>query len=97
MLHYLAVQVRQGRAPLYARASLPAATRLAGWLITASQAASTPVIRLPAGQQGIAEELGLSRVTVNCALQHLARTSAIRTRPGIVIILEPATLTSISR
>jgi CRP/FNR family transcriptional regulator, cyclic AMP receptor protein len=97
VLHYLAVQVSQVRATLSARAGLPAAAQIAGWLMTASRAASTRVIRLPAGQQGIAEELGLSRVTVNRALQQLARTGAIRTRPGMVIILEPTTLGSITR
>jgi CRP-like cAMP-binding protein len=45
-----------------------------------------------AGQQGIAEELGLSRVTVNRALQRLAGTGVIRTRPRAIIILYPTGL-----
>jgi CRP-like cAMP-binding protein len=52
--------------------------------------------RLPAWQQGIAEELGLSRVTVNRAPQHLARTGSIGTRARLVLILEPAALVSMS-
>jgi CRP/FNR family transcriptional regulator, cyclic AMP receptor protein len=96
VLHYMAVQVNQVRTTLSGRAGFSAATQVAAWLITASRAAGTAVIRLPAGQQGIAEELGLSRVTVNRALQHLVRTGAIRIRPRIVIILEPAALASIT-
>ena len=38
---------------------------VARWLIAASNSATTPLVLLPAGQQGIAEELALSRVTVN--------------------------------
>jgi CRP/FNR family transcriptional regulator, cyclic AMP receptor protein len=81
VLRYLALQVGQARAALTARATGPARTRLAHWLLTATGPGATPTIGLPAGQQGLAEELGLSRVTVNRALQQLARAGAIRLCP----------------
>jgi len=88
VLRFLATQVSQAQGALPVRA----AARVAEWLTRASRSASTTIVRLPAGQQGIAEELGLSRVTVNRALQHLARTGVIRTRPRAIVILDPARL-----
>jgi CRP/FNR family transcriptional regulator, cyclic AMP receptor protein len=95
VLRYLAVEVSQVRAALSTRTLGPAAVRVAGWLLAASESAKTPLIRLPAGQQGMAEELGLSRVTVNRALQHLLRIGAVRTRPRAIVVLDPAMLASI--
>jgi hypothetical protein len=43
--------------------------------MAASNSATTPLVVLRAGQQGIAEELALSRVTVNRALQQLVPLS----------------------
>ena len=94
VLRYLAIQVGQSRAALAARG--PAGTRIARWLLAASSSGGQPFIRLPAGQQGIAEELGLSRVTVNRELRHLARAGAILTRPGAVILLDASKLTAIT-
>jgi len=92
VLRYLALQVSQTRTALAAGAARPAVTRLAHWLLAASQSGARPVICLPAGQQGIAEELGLSRVTVNRALQQLTREGAIRPRPQAIILLDLARL-----
>ena len=94
VLRYLAVQVGQTRAALAASATGPALTRLARWLLTASGLDARPTIALPAGQQGLAEELGLSRVTVNRALQRLARAGAISLRPRAIIILDRTGLAS---
>jgi CRP/FNR family transcriptional regulator len=96
VLRYLAHQVGQGRAALAARATGSALTRLAHWLLTASGPGARPTVRLPAGQQGLAEELGLSRVTVNRALQQLARAGAVGLRPGAIIVLDPAELASVT-
>jgi CRP/FNR family transcriptional regulator, cyclic AMP receptor protein len=96
VLRYLALQVGQARAAPAARATDPARTRLAHWPLTATGPGATPAIGLPAGQQGLAEELGLSRVTVNRALQQLARAGAIRLRPWAIIVLDPAGLASIT-
>lgn len=93
VLRYLATQVSQARAVL-ADQGAGAAARVARWLLAARRPGSRPLIRLPAGQQGIAEELGLSRVTVNRALQQLVRSGAIQTRPHGVIIIDPARLTA---
>jgi CRP/FNR family transcriptional regulator, cyclic AMP receptor protein len=94
VLRFLARQVGQTRATLTARDTTPALPRLASWLRTASQSGAAPVIRLPAGQQGLAEELGLSRVTVSRALQHLARAGAISLRPRAITVLDPGRLAS---
>jgi CRP/FNR family transcriptional regulator len=94
VLRYLARQIGQHRDALAARAAGTAVRRIAHWLLTASASGATPTIRLPAGQQGLAEELGLSRVTVNRALQQLARSGTVSIRPRAIIVLDPAKLAS---
>jgi CRP/FNR family transcriptional regulator len=96
VLRYLALQVSHTRTALAARAAGPAVIRLAHWLLEASQSGARPVVRLPAGQQGIAEELGLSRVTVNRALQQLSRQGTIRLRPQAITVLDPARLAAMT-
>jgi CRP/FNR family cyclic AMP-dependent transcriptional regulator len=88
VLYYLAAQVHDTRQALAGAAAGPAAARVARWLLVASRSGASPHIRLPAGQQGIAEELGISRVTVNRALQELVRLGAIRTEPRAVTLLD---------
>jgi CRP/FNR family transcriptional regulator, cyclic AMP receptor protein len=92
VLRYLARQVGQNRDALAARADGTAARRIAHWLLAVS--ASGPAVHLPAGQQGLAEELGLSRVTVNRALQQLARTGSVSIRPRTIIVHDSAKLAS---
>jgi CRP/FNR family transcriptional regulator len=92
VLRYLARQVGQSRDALAARAAGTAARRITHWLLHVSASGATPAVHLPAGQQGLAEELGLSRVTVNRALRQLARTGTISVRPRAIIILDPAKL-----
>jgi CRP/FNR family cyclic AMP-dependent transcriptional regulator len=92
VMRYLARQVGQSRDALATRATGTAASRLAHWLLTATASGATPTVSLPAGQQGLAEELGISRVTVNRALQHLARTGIISIRPRAIVLLNPAKL-----
>jgi len=92
VLRYLARQVGQSRDALAASAAGPAVSRLARWLLTASASGATPTVCLPAGQQGLAEELGLSRVTVNRALQQLARAGIVSVRPRAIAVLDPAKL-----
>jgi CRP/FNR family transcriptional regulator len=94
VLRYLARQVGQGRDALAARAADAAGRRLARWLLAASAPDATLAVRLPAGQQGLAEELGLSRVTVNRALRQLARAGTISIRPRAIVVLNPAELAS---
>lgn len=96
VLRYRALQVSDTRTAMATRATSSAITRLARWLLTASASGARPVIRLPAGQQGLAEELGLSRVTVNRALQQLTRAGTIRLRPQAIILLTPASLAAMT-
>ena len=91
VLRHLARQVGQGRAAA-GRGGRPAITRLTGWLLAASGAARGGAIELPAGPQGLAEELGLSRVTVNRALRQLALAGLVAVRPRAITILDPAGL-----
>jgi CRP/FNR family transcriptional regulator, cyclic AMP receptor protein len=93
VLRYLARQVGQGRDALAARAAGATVTQLARWLLAAAPGAGLTV-RLPAGQQGLAEELGLSRVTVNRALRQLARAGTVSIRPRAIVVLHPARLAS---
>src|SRR5215469_3824805 len=88
VLRYLARQVGQGRDALAARAVGAPGGRLARWLLAASAPDATMTVRLPAGQQGLAEELGLSRVTVNRALRQLARAGIISIRPRVIVVLD---------
>jgi CRP/FNR family transcriptional regulator, cyclic AMP receptor protein len=96
VLRYLARQVGDTRTALVAQATGSAVSRLAHWLFTASQAGVRPIVRLLAGQQGIAEELGLSRVTVNRALQRLARAGTIRPRSRAIVVLDPVGLAAVA-
>jgi CRP/FNR family transcriptional regulator, cyclic AMP receptor protein len=94
VLRYLARQVGQSRDALAARAAGPAVSWLAHWLLAASASGAMPTVHLPAGQQGLAEELGLSRVTVNRALQQLAHAGTVSIRPRTIVVLDPAKLAS---
>jgi CRP/FNR family transcriptional regulator, cyclic AMP receptor protein len=96
VLRYLAFQAGQARVALAAHATGSARTRVARWLLTAAGPGATATVALPAGQQGLAEELGLSRVTVNRALQQLTRAGAISLRPRVITVLDPAGLASIT-
>jgi CRP/FNR family transcriptional regulator, cyclic AMP receptor protein len=93
VLRYLARQVSQSRDALAARVPGTSVGRLARWL-AASASGARLTVRLPAGQQGLAEELGLSRVTVNRALQQLARVGTVSIRPRAIVVLDPAKLAS---
>lgn len=64
-------------------------TRVATWLVRAA----APRVRLPGAQQGLAESLGLTRVSVNRALRTLTEEGLIRVEPGAVVILAPELLT----
>ena len=68
-----------------------AVTRTAAWLTRAAGGARTRV-PLPGAQQGLAETLGVSRVTVNRALQALAGEGLIKIEPAAVVILAPEQL-----
>jgi CRP/FNR family transcriptional regulator len=64
---------------------------VAAWLSRAARRPGERVI-LPAAQAGLAETLGVSRVSVNRALRALARAGLVRVEPGAVVVLAPEPL-----
>jgi CRP/FNR family cyclic AMP-dependent transcriptional regulator len=85
----LAGQLRASQDDLVLTSYADATTRVAAWLVRAA----TPRVPLPGAQQGLAEALGLTRVSVNRALRTLASEGLVRVAPGVVAILAPELLT----
>ncbi|MCO1659473.1 Crp/Fnr family transcriptional regulator [Pseudonocardia humida] len=86
VLRWLAAEAdRQRRSRV--RATGGPVARVADRLIEAGAVAGAAV-RLTGGQQGLGEELGLSRVTVNRALRVLVAAGAVRVAPGLVHVLD---------
>lgn len=93
VLRVLAGQARAGQARFADAAGLPAGARLAGWLLAAAaRAPEGGRIALPGSQQALADELGVSRVTVNRALARLRRDGIVACRRGEVAVLAPELL-----
>jgi CRP/FNR family transcriptional regulator, cyclic AMP receptor protein len=85
----LAGQLRSQQEDLVLTSFADATTRVAAWLVRAA----TPRVRLPGAQQGLAETLGLTRVSVNRALRTLTSEGLVRVEPGTVVVLAPELLT----
>jgi CRP/FNR family cyclic AMP-dependent transcriptional regulator len=85
----LAGQLRAQQDDLVLTSFADAPTRVAAWLVRAA----APRVRLPGAQQGLAETLGLTRVSVNRALRDLASEGLVRVEPGAVVVLAPELLT----
>jgi CRP/FNR family transcriptional regulator, cyclic AMP receptor protein len=85
----LAGQLRAQQDDLVLTSFADAPTRVAAWLVRAA----APRVLLPGAQQGLAETLGLTRVSVNRALRELASEGLVRVEPGAVIVLAPELLT----
>jgi CRP/FNR family transcriptional regulator, cyclic AMP receptor protein len=85
----LAGQLRAQQDDLLLTSFADAPTRVAAWLVRAA----TPHVRLPGAQQGLAETLGLTRVSVNRALRTLADEGLVAVEPGTVTVLAPELLT----
>jgi CRP/FNR family cyclic AMP-dependent transcriptional regulator len=85
----LAGQLRASQDDLVLTSYADATTRVAAWLVRAA----TPRVPLPGAQQGLAEALGLTRVSVNRALRTLASEGLVRVAPVVVAILAPELLT----
>lgn len=84
VLAHLAHTVLAGRRRLAQAVTLPAVARVAAWL--GAQDPTDPVA-WRGTQEHLGRVLGLSRVTVNRALGHLARRGAVHTMPrGVVVI-----------
>jgi CRP/FNR family transcriptional regulator, cyclic AMP receptor protein len=84
----LAGQLRAQQEDLVLTSFADAPTRVAAWLVRAA----TPRVRLPGAQQGLAEALGLTRVSVNRALGTLADEGLVAVEPGAVVVLAPELL-----
>jgi CRP/FNR family transcriptional regulator len=91
LLATLARMVRERDRHRVDAALLSAPARVAGWLARRAEASGDRV-PLPAGQAGLGAELGLSRITVNRALQSLRARGLITIRPGVVRVLDRAGL-----
>jgi CRP/FNR family transcriptional regulator len=85
----LAGQLRARQEDLVLTSFADAPTRVAAWLVRAA----APRVLLPGAQQGLAEALGLTRVSVNRALGTLAREGLVAVEPGAVVVLAPELLT----
>jgi len=88
VLTHLAGQLRDTQETLTLTSYADATTRVATWL---TRSASARVL-LPGAQQGLAETLGLTRVSVNRALRTLTEEGLVRVEPGAVSILAPELL-----
>ncbi len=88
ILNHLAARIRDQQDDLVATSYADVPTRVAAWLV---RAASTRVL-LPGAQQGLAESIGATRVTVNRALRTLAEDGLITIEPGAVTVVNPELL-----
>lgn len=86
----LAAQLRTQQDDLVLTSYADATTRVAAWLVRAA----APRVLLPGAQHGLAETLGLTRVSVNRALRTLATEGLVAVEPGAVVVLAPELLTS---
>jgi CRP/FNR family transcriptional regulator, cyclic AMP receptor protein len=91
VLRILAGQVRDHQDDLAQASFGDAITRTAAWLARAAGRAG-PKITLPGGQQGLAENIGMTRVSVNRALRSLTGEGLVRVEPGAVTVLAPELL-----
>ncbi len=91
ILRHLSGQVNRDRLARVRHATSRPVVRIADW-VTESMRTQGRRITLPGAQQGLGEEIGLSRVTVNRALHVLAEAGAIRIEPGVIVVLDPGRL-----
>jgi CRP/FNR family transcriptional regulator, cyclic AMP receptor protein len=88
VLAHLARRVRDQQDDLVRAHVADAVTRTAAWLV---RAAARRVV-LPGAQEGLAEAIGTTRVTVNRALRTLADEGLVTVEPGAVVVLAPELL-----
>jgi CRP/FNR family transcriptional regulator, cyclic AMP receptor protein len=92
IVSWLTRQLRDQQDDLLRAHFTGATTRTAAWLVRAAAGTRRSRIALPGAQQGLAETLGSSRVTINRALHTLAREGLIQIEPAAVVILAPERL-----
>ncbi|MPZ83895.1 MAG: helix-turn-helix domain-containing protein [Actinophytocola sp.] len=91
VLTHLAGQLRDQQDDLVLASFADAVTRTAAWLVRAAGTNGSRVV-LPGAQEGLAEAIGMTRVSVNRALRTLAAGGLVRVEPGAVVILAPELL-----
>jgi CRP/FNR family transcriptional regulator len=91
VLTHLAQRLRAQQQDLVRASLADVTTRTAAWLVRKASRSGT-TIPLPGAQQGLAEEIGATRVSVNRALRTLANEGLIEIKPGAVKILAPELL-----
>ncbi|MGI5211852.1 Crp/Fnr family transcriptional regulator [Plantactinospora sp. CA-290183] len=91
VLGHLAARLRDQQDALARTVFADAPGRVAAWLVAAAGRTGRRV-PLPGAQQGLAESVGLSRVSVNRALGVLAAEGLLRVEPGAVVVLAPELL-----
>lgn len=87
VLIHLARDLRDQQDDLVCASFADATTRTAAWLLRAAGRSATTTVVLPGAQQGLAEAIGASRVSVNRALRTLTTEGIIRVEPSVVTIL----------
>lgn len=91
VLSHLANRLRDQQDDLVAASYADVPARVAAWLVRAAGTNGTRVL-LPGAQQGLAESIGATRVTVNRALRELAKDGLIIVEPGAITIETPELL-----
>lgn len=92
VLRTLAAQARDQQTRFARAATLPAAARLAAWLLAEAARLRSRHVPLPGGQQALADQLGVTRVTLNRALSGLRREGMVTYARGTVEIAAPELL-----
>ena len=92
VLAHLARNLRDQQDDLVRANFADATGRTAAWLLRAAGRSGTTVVVLPGAQQGLAEAIGATRVSVNRALATLAAEGIVHVAPGAVTILAPELL-----
>lgn len=96
VLRHLSAQVNRDRRAKVRTAASASVGRVANWIAESTHVHGNR-ITLPAAQQGLGEEIGLSRITVNRALRALAEAGAIRVEPRTIVVLDLSRLADAAR
>ncbi|OLF17498.1 Crp/Fnr family transcriptional regulator [Actinophytocola xanthii] len=91
VLAHLARRLRDQQDDLVRTTVADGVTRTAAWLVRAAAAGGARVL-LPGAQQGLAEAIGMTRVSVNRALRTLADEGLVAVEHGAVVVLAPELL-----
>jgi len=94
VLRYLAAEVNLHRGSRVRHAGPDPLAQLADWLAEAC-GTTGDVVPLTGGQQGLADELALSRVTVNRGLSALAAAGVIKVRTRRISVIDAARLEAV--